>query len=272
MYYLLTGSFRHQETELVRLVNAAVTVEKIFMLGSSLLQERTESVFLTTAPTASHAGHYWLLLLVGKEAIGSHHAIQDKAENACRFFAPVTAIVLDIAQFNTWLGDGHPFACTVVKAAVLLHDGSLVPLASPKAIDQYAAKKAKQAVLAKGLDNAGAFIAGAEVFMLRKQNKMAAFMLHQATEQSLLAILKAGTGLRTSTHNIGKLIRYCSMFCFRLAAIFPLGNEKNERLLNVLQRAYIDTRYKEGFTVSSSDLGTLLQRARSLLQLMQEMA
>ena len=272
MYYLLTESFRHQEVELVRLVTAAVAAAKIYLLGSSLLHERTESVFTTSAPTASHAGHYWLLVLVEKETSVSHNSVQDKIENACRFFVPVTAIILDTAQFNTLLSEGHPFASTTIKIAVLLHDGSHVPLAMQKVIDETITRKEKEITIAQGIDKAGAFIAGAELFMLRKQNRMAAFMLHQAAEQSLLAILKAGTGLRISTHNIDKLIRYCSMFCYKLPGIFPADNEKNQRLLNVLQRAYIDTRYKEDFTVSNSDLVIILQRIKILIEVLHDMA
>jgi HEPN domain-containing protein len=34
------------------------------------------------------------------------------------------------------------------------------------------------------------FLAGAELFRIRKQNKMAAFMLHQAAEHGMLAIIQ----------------------------------------------------------------------------------
>lgn len=40
---------------------------------------------------------------------------------------------------------------------------------------------------------------------------MAAFMLHQAAEQALLTIFKKATGWHVNTHNIDKLLRYCSM-------------------------------------------------------------
>ena len=42
----------------------------------------------------------------------------------------------------------------------------------------------------QGINIVNEFIAGAELFRVREQNKMAAFMLHQAAEQALLTIFK----------------------------------------------------------------------------------
>ena len=39
MYYLLTESFKSQETKLVALIQEAVPIEKIYMLGSTLQQQ-----------------------------------------------------------------------------------------------------------------------------------------------------------------------------------------------------------------------------------------
>ncbi|MCW3090505.1 MAG: hypothetical protein JWP81_1574 [Ferruginibacter sp.] len=47
---------------------------------------------------------------------------------------------------------------------------------------------------------------------IRSQNKMAAFMLHQAAEHALHTILKKATGLHVNTYNIDRLLRYCTMY------------------------------------------------------------
>jgi len=99
---------------------------------------------------------------------------------------------------------------------------------------------------------------------------MAAFMLHQAAEHALHTIFKKATGLHINTHNIDKLLRYCSMVNYKMPAIFPRDGGANERLFGLLQKAYIDTRYKEDFTINSSALLIITERVRTLQEIMQE--
>jgi len=97
------------------------------------------------------------------------------------------------------------------------------------------------------LPNAQEFLAGADLYRIREQNKMSAFMLHQAAEHALLTLLKLTTGLHVNTHNLDKLIRSCSMVSYKLPEVFNRNNEQNERLFQLLQKAYIDTRYKDSY-------------------------
>lgn len=267
MYYLLTESFKSQEAKLVEIITEAVPVEKIYMLGSSLLQERTESVFLTDAPSCRKVGHYWLMVLVDKDCGHSDSYVQDKIENNCQHFIPVTVIVLHTEQFNNWLAEGHRFACTVMKIAVMLHDSNKIPLVIPNAINEEADKKITEAYCTQGSNKVNEFIAGADLYRIRKQNGMAAFMLHQATEQALHVIFKKSTGLHINTHNIDKLLRYCTMVHYQIPAIFPRDSKTNKKLLELLQKAYIDTRYKEDFTIGSSELITITERVKILQEM-----
>lgn len=266
MYYLLTESFKSQEAKLVSLIQEAVAVEKIYMLGSTLHQQRTESIFMTDAPSCRQAGHYWLLVLVDKDNGHSDNYVQDKIENTCQHFIPVTVIVLDTAQFNNWLKEGHRFACTVQKIAVLLHDSTPIPLAIPGTINE----KPTATYCTQGINKVNEFIAGAELYRVRQQNKMAAFMLHQAAEHALHTILKKSTGLHVNTHNIDKLIRYCTMVNYKIPAIFPRDNEAGKRLFGLLQKAYIDTRYKESFAISGSDIASITERVKTLQGIMHD--
>jgi uncharacterized protein len=268
MYHLLTEGFKSQEKELVRLISEAVPIDKIYLLGSTLQQRRTESIFMTDAPTCSHVGHYYLLVLAAKANSHCNDALQDKIENTCRHFIPVTVIVATTAQFNKWLNGGHRFACTVIKTAVLLHDGSGIPLSTPAAVNEEEDKIYSANYFHQGVNRVKEFMAGAVLYQVRVQYKMAAFMLHQAAEHALGSIFKKATGLHINTHNIDKLVRYCTMLSYKIPALFPKEGEVNARLFQLLQKAYIDTRYKDEFNISNADLTILVERVKSLQQLM----
>ncbi len=78
-------------------------------------------------------------------------------------------------------------------------------------------------------------------------------MLPQAVEHALHTILKIKTGLYLNTHNLDKLIRYCSMASYNIPDIFPRNNEKNQRLFQLLQRAYVDSRNNEDYCICKND-------------------
>jgi HEPN domain-containing protein len=99
---------------------------------------------------------------------------------------------------------------------------------------------------------------------------MAAFMLHQAAEQALIVLLKIMTGLHLNTHSIDRLIRCCALISDKFSGIFPRNNEKNERLFQLIQKAYIDTRYKEDYCICIDNLLILTERVRALEKLVKD--
>ena len=130
--------------------------------------------------------------------------------------------------------------------------------------------KANEKCLTQGLCNIREFLVGVELFRVRKQDRMSAFMLHQAIEQGLHALLKIGTGYHCCTHNIDRLLRYASLVSYRLPDIFPRKTDKEKRLFSLLQKAYIDTRYKDDFFIHDDELAILTGKATAIQGILEE--
>lgn len=109
----------------------------------------------------------------------------------------------------------------------------------------------------------GEFLAGAELYRLRKQYALAAFLLHQAAEQCLEALVKTGTGFSTHTHSIDRLMRYAALVSYRVADLFPQQTEKDKHLFRLLQKAYIDGRYAD-YSIGEPELDCLIKRVEEL--------
>jgi hypothetical protein len=60
------------------------------------------------------------------------------------------------------------------------------------------------------------------------------------------------------------------MVSYQILQVFPKDNERNERLFLFLQKAYIETRYKEAFTIYHEDLIVIFDRVKTLQKMMQE--
>ncbi|MEO6837643.1 MAG: HEPN domain-containing protein [Ginsengibacter sp.] len=189
-------------------------------------------------------------------------------ETKSKQFISMTAFVLTIFTFKTWLETGQRFAIKVHKEAKLLYGSNeLLPIieAHPEDIEEK-----NNAIYTEAKNKVVEFLAGADLYIIRKQTKLAAFMLHQATEQCLHAMFELNTGMYLATHNIDKLLRYCSMICYRLPEIFPRNNKKEERLFQLLQKAYVGGRYDNNYSITVTELQEIRERVMELKELMNE--
>ena len=260
-----------QEIEQLREELLKVVIpQKLYLLGLISRQTRTESLFALHGASRKCISHYYLLVLTQNTKEQSLHAIQDKIENNLQHFIPVTAIVLAVEEFIQWLLLGNPFACTVKENACLLYESPdcILPDAIP--VNEAQLEKEKESLFMQTRLKAEGFLAGAELYRIRKEYKLSAFMLHQAAEQVLRAMLIINTGLKINTHSIDKLIRYCSMFSCQLPDVFKKNNEKEKKLFSLLNKAYINTRYKEDYSISYDELSQLTEKVKCIKELFEK--
>ncbi|GAA4300645.1 hypothetical protein GCM10023143_01790 [Compostibacter hankyongensis] len=89
-------------------------------------------------------------------------------------------------------------------------------------------------------------------------------MLHQSAEQALITLIKSATEYHPNTHNIERLLRYAGLVSYRIPDVFSQGNEQDRRLLSLLQKAYIDSRYNKNYKICNDDLLHLMGKIRHL--------
>lgn len=257
--------------KLSRLILSAAPAVRIFLLGTTRAKHRTVSIFTSDALLNETKEHYYVLVLVKRNREASNNCVQEKIEAVCSPISPVTAFAIDFEQFNNWLLEGHPFACQVTAKALVLFEDISIQLADASIVDCEAVKKAKETAYSQGLNKVKEFLAGADLYRIREQNKMAAFMLHQAAESALLTILKISLGLTVNSHNLDKLSRYCSLATNSVADIFKRDSENEKRLFQLLQRAYIETRYREDYYINTPDLLNITGKIRLLQEVLLSM-
>jgi uncharacterized protein len=260
-----------KETEvLTSIVLEKVSVQAIFLLGSAKSYRKTTTIFSYDTPTASFTSHYYILVLIEKEEEHSLNCVQDKIENNLQHFIPTTAIVLCTTAFFAWTGKGHCFAVNILSKAERLFQTESILFPLPPAINEEEVKESNELLYKQTKLNVEGFLASTELHKLRQEFKLSAFMLHQAAEQALRTMLIINTGLKINTHSIDKLMRYCSMFCYYLPDLFPKNNEKEKKLYYLLNKAYIDTRYKDDYSITYEELTCLTEKLKRIKQLFEQ--
>jgi HEPN domain-containing protein len=273
IYHSVTRKFSDYQEELVTLVREKAKVDRIFLLGASLYRRSSESIFLDNAPTSQHYADYFILVLIPDAERYSCNDLQGIIEQRCGMLLPVTAIVIKTTVFRKWLKEGHPFAVKVQKDAVEWYvEAGVDPFPLIDDNNEHFDPASRSLYYKEGLGRTKAFLAGAELFRQRGENTMAAFMLHQTVEQALSVMLETATGFHNYTHNIDRMIRNASLVCYQLPDVFPRNNELEKRIFTLLQKAYIETRYKMDYTIGEADLLVLTERVKYIMELLEETA
>lgn len=272
IYHTHNELFTEQQEKLVALIKEVAQPAIIYLLGGTLYRRRSESIFFNTAPTSQHTSDYFLLVLLNDLANKELYEWQDKIEQHCSGCIAVTVIAMQTALFSEWLQNGHRFARAVTQSAVTIYDKGDVSFSpAPEAnsnVNQIEIEKYYKEGLTKGRE----FLAGADLFRIRYQYKLAAFMLHQGAEHCLHGLIKAGTGYHANTHNLERLIRYSSLVCYQLPDIFPRKTEQDKKLFTLLQKAYGDARYRDDYSIDLNSLLLLTEKISSLLGIVTDLS
>ncbi|PVD49618.1 hypothetical protein DC498_24100 [Terrimonas sp.] len=184
--------------EIIATITSLVPADAVYLLGERHAGCSSNSIFYTGRKQENERLSFLYLLIIANLINKAAHEWQDQLEAHCKKIIPCTTIVLNTENFQHWIREGHPFVCHVLKTAMciqqsegFINNAGIVPRYLPSMAES---------ILAEGLNMYTEFMAAAELFRVRKQNRLACFMLHQATELGLNSILKAGTGFHYRPH------------------------------------------------------------------------
>ncbi|OYY99713.1 MAG: hypothetical protein B7Y37_13365 [Sphingobacteriia bacterium 28-36-52] len=258
----------NQPTTLINLISGVIAPDAIYILGTRLKSISSQHIFSSHTHEKTEVDQQFILVLI--PSLGNYTLLQwqERMEQQCNDWATTTTIVLETATFNHWLSMGHAFAQKVVQSAAPIYQKESISLCALQQTNFPIEEKLQESICKDGLNKALEFYAGAELYIIRKQYKLSMFMLHQATEQALSTLVKTGMGYYCCSHNIERLLRYASWVSYSVGELFPLKTEIDKKRFKLMQRAYIDSRYKADFTVDYRDLVIFSEKVYDLLKLL----
>jgi uncharacterized protein len=176
----------------------------------------------------------------------------------------------DIKFLNNELSDGHYFFVDIVKEGVMLYNSENFELVEPRILSQKERAKQAQMYFDEWFLSANRFKENYDFSFAKGYYKEAVFLLHQATERYLMTILLVFTHYKPKTHDLNDLNKQAGYADIRFKSIFPNQTDEEKRLFELLVRAYIDSRYKLGYTIDPNDLQYLADRVAKLKELVQQ--
>ncbi len=258
----------HAHSDRINLIHSVLEADAIYILGTDSCQLTRQSFCATNEYKKTYIDHLFVLVLIPQLYDSSLIAWQERIEQKCNDLGFTTAIVLETETFKYWLSVGHLFAQNVVQSISPIYNVAHFSISLSIHSDTIVSEKISETTYKDGLNKTQEFYAGAELFLIRKQHKLCLFMLHQATEQALSTLVKIGMGYYCCSHNIERLLRYASWVSYAVVEIFPNKSEEDKKRFKLMQRAYIDSRYKADFSVDYRDLIILIEKVNDLIKLL----
>ena len=167
---------------------------------------------------------------------------------------PVNIICHSINEINSKIGERYYFFLDILKEGVMLYDSGEFGLAKPKSFTLEERHKAAREDFDEWFEKAQGFFKLYNHALQDGDLKIAAFVLHQATEHAYHAILLAFTGYKPYTHNIEKLGRWALEFHPDFYSAFPRSSPEQKYRFKLLKRAYVDARYKKNYKITPEEL------------------
>lgn len=246
----------------------------LVLFGSYARGNYVEDKYVDKGVLYEYRSDYDLLVVLDHEDFKLKLRIEDRVKEDFVqteiIRTPIGFIFHGIKHLNQALVIGNYFFKDIKEEGIVLYDSGKVKLAKPKKLTPKQYQQKAQDYYDQWFESANEFLIDFRNALDRNSLNKAAFELHQATERFYTTILLVFTDYRPKDHDLETLGIKVEM-CDKRFAMFPKTTKEEQRLFELLKKAYIYARYKmEEYTITQPELEYLADKVNQLKQLTQE--
>lgn len=245
---------------------------KIILFGSYARGDWVED------PVGRYFSDYDLLVVMDREELTdvpefwsrTEERLLDELASGKLLRTPVSLIYHSLEDVNEKLKLGRYFFIDILRDGILLFEESGHPFAEPHPLSPAEALKETQDYFEEWFESAADFLQSAADASLRGKNKLAAFLLHQATERFYHCLFLVRTLYSPKTHNLNQLRQLAEAIEPRLKEVWPRETKSERRCYELLREAYVKARYSRHYRISDEQLAWLSGRVERLRTVVRE--
>ncbi len=222
--------------------------------------------------TKGYKSDYDLLIVVSHKALTQVVPFWEKAEDRLMHTrgikTPVNFIVHTMAEVNDALAQGQYFFVDIINDGISLYEmkGSK-RFATPQPLTPGDAYDIASKHFENWFEIAKSGLKGGKFFVAEKDNRDAAFLLHQTVERLYQCFLLTLTNYGPASHNIKFLRSLIEGMDARMIEIWPHGTRFERRCFELLKKAYIEARYSRHYKITTEELTWIVGRVEILTKL-----
>jgi len=217
--------------------------------------------------------HYDILIIRKEKDNRNESFIFQEVEKLCSDTLSINAITHSEYAVQKAFVLNNPFFIKLFTEGVIVFNGEETPTPECKAVrpahivvDE--SKRINEWNRWFGLSER--FLSAGSDALGNKWHDLGVFLFHQAVEHCCIALLRAHTGYRLSTHSITKLLALVRTIEPRISEVFPCNTTDEAELFTYLKKSYSDVRYKEKYHIPPHVAFTLLERVSAIRDLIGE--
>jgi HEPN domain-containing protein/predicted nucleotidyltransferase len=259
--------------DIVELIKEAVKPEMIILFGSYSRGNWVEDRYRENNITYEYKSDYDILIVTEKfqdisMRIGK--SLRRRIRRADNIATDPQVIFHDIDFLNKELETGHYFFVDIIKEGTMLFNTGKFELAKPKVLTGPERAEIAKVYFREWFESANRFYIAYEDMLKREFYNIAIFQLHQSAERYYVTVELVFTHYKPKTHDLEILNKNAYHNDARFKTVFPNQTNEEKRLFNLLQKAYIDSRYKDGYSVNPDDLKWLAEKVMKLKDLVEK--
>ncbi len=203
---------------------------------------------------------------IGAAEYSLYEKIKDKFfENKNRpFHTHPQFINYGIDDFNYAIEKAHYFETEIKRDGVVLFDSGAYKLARRRKLDYTEIRDRAQKYFDDKFGRATQFLKGVTFYCEDGDCKMASFLLHQSAENFLRTIPMVFILYGHKSHDLSELMNAAKKHTTEIFRVFPRDTQEEQRLFDLLQRAYIESRYNPDFEITKEDIDALIPKVEQL--------
>lgn len=169
-----------------------------------------------------------------------------------------------IDDFNYAISKAHYFETEIKRDGIILYDSGAYKLARRQKLNFEEIKERAQKYFNDKFGRANDFLDGVKFYYDSNRHNMASFHLHQSVENFLRTIPMVFILYGHKSHDLSELMNAVKKHTTEIFKVFPRDTPEEKRLFDLLQRAYIESRYNPDFEIAKADIDALLPRVEQL--------
>jgi len=261
-------------TRLTEVISEYKEVEMLILFGSYARGNWVEDKYVEKGILYEYRSDFDLLVVLKHEDMSRKFRIEKKVGEELvqtgKVSTTVSMIFHGIKQLNQSLQMGNYFFRDIKEEGIVLYDSGKHKLTPPKKLTPKQYQQKAQDYYNQWFEAANGFYKTFNFNLIENDCQLAAFQLHQSVERYYTAILLVFTDYRPKTHNL-ETLEVKILMCSKRFAVFPKTTEEEKRLFELLNKAYIDARYKmDEYNITKEDLEYLSARVQELKKLTEE--
>ncbi len=263
---------RQDLQQLVALIREQVKqVEMIVLFGSYAKNKYVDYDQRVEFGTPTYYMSDYDIVILTRKPIGAiesslYEKIKDKFfENKNRPFHTHPQFVnYGIDDFNYALTKAHYFETEIKRDGIILYDSGTYKLARRRKLDYTEIKERAQKYYKEKSACIDDFVIACNSLYNLARYKRAAFQLHQSVENLLRVIPLTFILYGHKSHDLSELMNAAKKHTTEIFKAFPRDTEEEKRLFDLLQRAYIESRYNPDFEITKADIDALIPKIEQL--------